>query len=199
MEIKSGMIDPEKRIFEVAKDLADYYIEKLQTKENGEYVGKIPKLDRLEYAGSLTKILKSESRKGQLIDELLIDFKQMLHKQTPFTAIKFAKLILEVQNLDPLIEINLTEDSVNKTFNDYKTEFGYYIGRKEELDKKSLTFNNLEDFSSYVELLVKEFLSSEIEDYQEFLDKELESKKIYKEFLRVENKQENSEEEEDCL
>lgn len=197
MEIKNGIIDPEKRIFEVAKDLADYYIEKLQTKENSEYVGKVPKIDRLEYARSFVKILKSENKKEKLIDELLVDFKQMLNKQTPFTAIKFAKLIAEVQNLDPLIEINLTEDSVNKTFNDYKTEFGYYIGRKEELDKKALTFNNLEDFSSYVELLVKGFFSTDIEDYQEFLDKELESKKIYKEFLRVEKKQENSEEEEE--
>lgn len=197
MEIKNGIIDPEKRIFEVAKDLADYYIEKLQTKENSEYVGKVPKIDRLEYARSFVKILKSENKKEKLIDELLVDFKQMLNKQTPFTAIKFTKLIAEVQNLDPLIEINLTEDSVNKTFNDYKTEFGYYIGRKEELDKKALTFNNLEDFSSYVELLVKGFFSTDIEDYQEFLDKELESKKIYKEFLRVEKKQENSEEEEE--
>ena len=175
MEIKSGMIDPEKRIFEVAKDLADYYIEKLQTKENSEYVGKVPKLDRLEYAGSFVKILKSENSKEKLIDELLVDFKQLLNKQTPFTAIKFSKLILEVQNLDSLIEIDLTEESVNKSFNNYKTEFGYYIGRKEEILRQNnnnclLSFNSLEDFSKYVEVLVKEFLSSNIKDYQEFLD-----------------------------
>lgn len=189
MEIKNGIIDPEKRIFEVAKDLADYYIEKLQTKENSEYVGKVPKIDRLEYAGSLTKILKSENNKEKLIDELLVDFKQMLNKQTPFTALKFAKLILEVQNLDPLIEINLTEETVNKTFYDYKTEFGYYIGKKEEILRQNnnnclLSFDSLEDFSKYVEVLVKEFLSSNIEDYQEFLNEELVNRNIYCRFLR---------------
>ncbi len=202
MEIENGIIDPEKRIFEVAKDLADYYIEKLQTKENSEYVGKIEKLDRLEYAGSFVKILKSENRKEKLIDELLVDFKQLLNKQTPFTALKFAKLIVEVQNLDPLIEINLTEESVNKLFNDYKTEFGYYIGRKEEITKEALTFNNLEDFSNYTELLVKEFLSSNIKDYQEFLDEEIINRNIYRKFLRedrIEQENNKEEEEEDCL
>lgn len=214
IEIKSGILDPEKRIFEVAKDLADYYIEKLQIQEDGDYVGKVPKLDRLEYAGSLVKILKSENSKEKLIDELLVDFKQMLNKQTPFTAIKFAKLIAEVQSLDPLIEIDLTEESVNKTFNRYKTEFGYYIGRKEEILKQNnsnclLSFDSLEDFSKYVEVLVKEFLSSNITDYQEFLDEELVTRSIYKDFfkedrtkitqLEEKNADENSEEEEDSL
>lgn len=202
MEIKSGMIDPEKRIFEVAKDLADYYIEKLQTKENSEYVGKVPKLDRLEYAGSFVKILKSENSKEKLIDELLVDFKQLLNKQTPFTAIKFSKLILEVQNLDSLIEIDLTEESVNKSFNNYKTEFGYYIGRKEEILRQNnnnclLSFNSLEDFSKYVEVLVKEFLSSNIKDYQEFLDEEIINRNIYSKFLKENKISEETEEEED--